>query len=1260
MAETKSISFPMRHISVRVPWHDQGWNGSICRNPKQNTACCKLLNIAASKNTEWESEHSGKSLRDLSQEQWPPCVKERGAFMADFPIEILREHPYARNNSDTHDHFRPTPLRHPAYAVAALPFRWLMRPVVFGDANEGERGLVNQYPLKDVDLRFEPELNFKTHWVQDKRNHQALLDCFWRHVRLEESLVFFYAKQAPLVEDTGRRILLGAGRVLKLGGLTEYAYNGPLDGKLRSLIWERMVTHSIRPDFRDGFLLPYREALERSEGGSAFDPAEVVAFAPEDRFQEFSFATEHVSDDAAISALIACRSALGRASDRFNHSIERQVKWIDQQLARLWKRRGAFPGTGAVLQATGIELGHFVAQALLDTVGKEGNPWDAWDAVLRDPASALAPELARQIDDTVAKSWLQMPTGRRRFLELLSRIDVSREQANLLASPEGRNEVGIDPTDAAYTENPYLIYETMRHSRTPVSVDSVDRGVFPTAFVRKNHPLPAPSAVNTPNDARRLRALTIQELEVAASNGDTLCRRADVITALRARADEAEGAYVTADLFAVAEAERFSGQIQLVEMASGERAYQLERLASVGETIRKTVLKRAAAQRIESTMDWRTELDSKLPALPEDPEEREREIQAREEKAAALAEISSARISVLIGPAGTGKTTLLSVLCQHPEIQEGNIVMLAPTGKARVRMEEVARQAGVANFSAKTLAQFLLPSKRFDPRSQRYVLTGAPGKKCGQTVIVDECSMLTEEMLAALIEALSGVRRLILVGDPWQLPPIGAGRPFADIVAELQPENIEAQFPRVGRNYAELTIPRRQGAGEREDLQLAAWFGGGALNPGDDRVFEILSGQRRSETVEFIRWEDPDELERCLPDALARNLNFDPSIEDWQAFAISLGGALSGQYVYFNSNRSGERAEAWQILTPVRQQPWGVDQINQFLHSRFKAKQLEVARQNVPPRQRRLPRPFGDAQIVYGDKVINFRNQSVRKRRIYPEPESDAYLANGEIGMVIGQIRTRNFNYEPRHLQVEFSTQAGSSFTFYEPKGDDSDFSLDLAYALTVHKAQGSEFGTVFLILPKSPLMLTRELIYTALTRQKDKVVILHQGSAIDIQNLSAEWHSSRATRLTNLFRAPTRVEIEGKFLEERLIHRTTRGDAVRSKSEVIIANLLHAAGVLYQYEQPLSLAGVVKYPDFTIEDDDAGLTYYWEHCGMMHDPEYKRRWEEKRAWYEANGIRDHAAGGGPAGSLIVTYDGEAGGIDAASINALVKRCFFQ
>ena len=81
---------------------------------------------------------------------------------------------------------------------------------------------------------------------------------------------------------------------------------------------------------------------------------------------------------------------------------------------------------------------------------------------------------------------------------------------------------------------------------------------------------------------------------------------------------------------------------------------------------------------------------------------------------------------------------------------------------------------------------------------------------------------------------------------------------------------------------------------------------------------------------------------------------------------------------------AGRYAEAWQILSPVRQKPWGVDTINRLIHQRYKAQQIETARN--PGRFRSIPKPLGDDQIVYGDKIINNRNWSIPPWRVYPKP----------------------------------------------------------------------------------------------------------------------------------------------------------------------------------------------------------------------------------------------------------------------------------
>ena len=134
------------------------------------------------------------------------------------------------------------------------------------------------------------------------------------------------------------------------------------------------------------------------------------------------------------------------------------------------------------------------------------------------------------------------------------------------------------------------------------------------------------------------------------------------------------------------------------------------------------------------------------------------------------------------------------------------------------------------NIRAYTLAQFLTRSGRYDGAAQRYILTGKPAEAAGRTVIVDECSMLTEEMLAALIEALTGIDRLILVGDRRQLPPIGAGKPFIDIIMWLKPEEFTQGSPKVGHSYAGLypdgKIPTasnsQSGSGASQGLAMTA------------------------------------------------------------------------------------------------------------------------------------------------------------------------------------------------------------------------------------------------------------------------------------------------------------------------------------------------------------------------------------------------------------------------------------------------------
>lgn len=121
------MDFPLRHISIRVPWHDAGWASLVCKAPELNGACVKLKRIATQKKDDCEVPLAGQSLDKLPVEQWPFCVEEHGAFMAPFELNTLKRHALAERDPDHYGHFRPTPQRYPAYSAGAVPFLWMMK-----------------------------------------------------------------------------------------------------------------------------------------------------------------------------------------------------------------------------------------------------------------------------------------------------------------------------------------------------------------------------------------------------------------------------------------------------------------------------------------------------------------------------------------------------------------------------------------------------------------------------------------------------------------------------------------------------------------------------------------------------------------------------------------------------------------------------------------------------------------------------------------------------------------------------------------------------------------------------------------------------------------------------------------------------------------------------------------------------------------------------------------------------------------------------
>ena len=184
-------------------------------------------------------------------------------------------------------------------------------------------------------------------------------------------------------------------------------------------------------------------------------------------------------------------------------------------------------------------------------------------------------------------------------------------------------------------------------------------------------------------------------------------------------------------------------------------------------------------------------------------------------------------------------------------------------------------------------------------------------------------------------------------------------------------------------------------------------------------------------------------------------------------------------------------------------------------------------------------------------------------------------------------------------------------------------------------------------------------MIYTALTRQENEIVILYNGQPYQLYNYISSEYSEISRRFTDLFSTlpgyeyvPGITKVNDKYYDDRHIHKTIDGKMVRSKSEVIICNILASMNVDYSYEKELYFddEGITVHPDFTVYDPDEGKTWYWEHCGMLEKPDYASDWERKKKLYERHGITEET-------NLIITRD-VAGAIDAQSIKELIEDYF--
>lgn len=483
------------------------------------------------------------------------------------------------------------------------------------------------------------------------------------------------------------------------------------------------------------------------------------------------------------------------------------------------------------------------------------------------------------------------------------------------------------------------------------------------------------------------------------------------------------------------------------------------------------------------------------------------------------------------------------------------------------------------------------------------------------TVVVDECSMIPVNLFGTLLQSLNTgpLKRLILVGDPNQLPPIGPGRPFSDTIEWLKlehPQCIASLIERMRVNEDEPTV-------DSVALALADGYQAVEVNPGDDEILATVARGGSCGDLEVVFWEDHDQLLEQLVDRMSKLLR----IRDYKSFNQSLG----------ISTREWDCSETWQILSPTRAQHFGTTDLNRLIQGKFKGGLIHNAKSSSG----RFPRPFGEQEIVWSDKVIQINNKS---KSGWPRETGLDYVANGEIGIVK--------NTEKNCFDVVFSTQTSPevSYRYYRQQVNDE---LELAYAITVHRAQGSDFDTVFLIVPQHTSSQSRELIYTGLTRFRSTLVLLIEKDIEPLRRLRSSEYSNTKTRNTFMFKLLLRPDNVQIPRSEALIHRTSNGTVVRSKSEVVVANILDRLGISYQYEQPLHSrkdSSDFRLPDFTASFE--GDIYYWEHLGMLNNPSYKEAWDRKLKWYEENDFTNQ---------LIISRDAPNGSIDAEEIENLAK-----
>ena len=1185
------------HLTARLAWHSDGWNGHICQEPKKNTYCVGSHSypgdmIAENRDLTWECECAGKACSKIKQ--IPPCIYSINAF-GDQTLTAYANPP---------KFFDPGTQRRewelPPASVCVWPYEEMYREEV-----NGPHGFDN-----DIRLKFSNE--------------------FFSKIDAEASLIFYYANYSnPFSTDEAPRyVLVGLSRVKEVG--ESLFYEGCNEETKRRFgggnVWDRNIT-SDYPN--QGLRLPYH--LYKDD--SRLDDFVVY---PEDS-QQCKYGSKLLSDDQALGLVEQFLKSVRVLIEIGDTSEDWEVRkqWLEGLIAELWKRRGAYPGLPSVCQYLKFSeaIPYFKSESCKNNELSAAQ--SIWDVIEGKSTSLGSQALRPATCASIHRQWSMQAEGGRELLKsILPRLDLTHDEISHLMGIS-RSQHGLVNSHEDIAANPYLLVEQYVGDSVEerITWSKVDRGIIPSPQVGIERLLDDDSPL-------RLRALAHECLRhISGHTYLDAPALSHMINQRLAILPDWKQIEFRSQYFLVDQEEH--AEALHIDEENGEtyvyrrEVFEDERL--VEEEI-KQLLSRPQLQlkRPMVADDWRNFLFDRNSVLARKAADEYKE--AIQTQVECCQRIFTRPFSVLCGPAGTGKTTVLKSIVKGIRKVDGqgaSIIAMAPTGKAADRAREVFASDPTLGGSVETVTIHSFLAKRgwLNPNFTFKREDGKTETTC-QTIIIDECSMLDLQLFSTLFRSIkwSTVKRLILVGDPNQLPPIGVGRVFADIT-----EYCRKKVPEV---LAELTANLRQlenSAGGKGTgiIRLAGLYRTSSLAEEKDEAIDldaeelfqkIQEGGDVDQDLRVAYWNEPEELAPLLLDCLTKDMAEDAGVdpEDMQFYELW-------------QKAFDWRPEYSQILSPYRGELYGIEALNLAVQQ---CKSGELLKKGTLD------------GIALFDKVIQTRNRTasdpIYGYNLHSRKVEQVDVFNGELGIVgphgYDREKWKTPFFRLKRFAVAFSRKGDIRINYGSELGkrEDGKFipsqrvedNLELGYAISVHKAQGSEFERIYVVIPsENRQLLSQELLYTALTRGKRHCTLLLQrdvGQLVDMRRRERCWLSKINSSLLGWHVAPKALTQDLGWYEAGKIHEVLTGDMVRSKSEVIIANLLHERDIEFRYEKPLYAPdGTMYLPDFTLIW--AGEEWYWEHLGRLDLPDYKAKWEKKEKWYHRHF----------PGRLIITREGK-------------------